>query len=324
MWILLLAVSVSVFLVTALFFAAFGGGGDPNRKQVLERLDTVTSRNETKADDQVADIRKKEAAAGGLSWLNRKLIEADIAPRLKLWLYQANLQWTPARILLRCVSAWLIVAYVIYWRTGDFFPALMLGLPAGVLPFWFIRSQRNSRMDDFRNKLPEVLELIVGALRAGHSINSAIGIAAVESPEPIRRELRQCADEQKFGVELRTSMKNLTTRVPVPDLQIAVTAILIQQESGGNLAEVLEKVAFIMRERTRLKNQIKVHTAQGRLTGLLLSLAPVVLGVGMYFMDPEHMSVLWTTAVGVKLLWASGIMTGLGVLIINTIVNIKV
>lgn len=324
MWILLAAVSVSVFLVTALFFAAFGGGGDPNRKQILERLDTAISRSDTKLDDEVADIRKKEAAAGGKNWLNQKLIEADIAPRLKLWLYQANLQWTPARIVARCVAAWLIVAYIIFWRTNDFFPAILLGLPAGLLPFFFIRSRRNGRLDDFRTKLPEVLELIVGALRAGHSINSAIGIASVESPEPVRRELRQCADEQKFGVELRASMKNLTTRVPISDLQIAVTAILIQQESGGNLAEVLEKVAFIMRERTRLKNQIRVHTAQGRLTGLLLSLAPVVLGVGMYFMDPEHMSILWTTAVGVKLLWAAGIMTGLGIVIINTIVNIKV
>jgi tight adherence protein B len=166
--------------------------------------------------------------------------------------------------------------------------------------------------------------MMVGALRAGHSINSAIGIAAVEAPEPVRTELRQCADEQKFGIELRTSMKNLMIRVPISDLQIAVTAILIQQESGGNLAEVLEKVGSIMRERTRLKNQVKVHTAQGRLTGLLLSFAPVFLGVGMYFMDPASMSILWKTEIGRKLLWTSGIMTTVGILIINKIVNIRV
>jgi tight adherence protein B len=326
MWIPAIAAGVSAFLAIIVIVGALGGLGDRNRKRTLQRLDRALARGGTRTEEQVADIRKRSArsGAGRMSWLNRKLVDAELAPRMKLWLYQANLQWTPGRIVTRCIAAWLITSYVIYFRSGDPLPALLMGVPAGMLPFFYIRARRNARLDDFRNKLPEALDMIVGALRAGHSISSALAHAAVEAPEPVRSELRQCADEQKFGLELRNSLKDLTTRVPVSDLQIAVTAILIQQESGGNLAEVLEKVAQIMRERTRLKNQVRVHTAQGRLTGTLLSLAPVILGAGMYLMDPASMSILWTTVIGKKLLWTSGIMTTLGILIINKTVNIRV
>jgi len=117
---------------------------------------------------------------------------------------------------------------------------------------------------------------------------------------------------------------NLAARIPIHDVHIIVTAILIQKESGGNLAEILEKVAYIIRQRFRLKKQVRVHTAQGRLTGLILTLLPVILGAAMYLVNPEHMSILWENPMGIKLIYTSIIMTIIGGLIIRKIVNIRI
>ena len=119
-------------------------------------------------------------------------------------------------------------------------------------------------------------------------------------------------------------MDNLVTRVPLQDLRIVETAILIQRESGGNLAEVLEKTSYIIRERFRLKQQVRIHTAQGRLTGLILSFLPVILGFGMYLLNPETMSVLWTRPLGIKMLYTSAAMTAVGTFIIHKIVDMEV
>jgi tight adherence protein B len=147
---------------------------------------------------------------------------------------------------------------------------------------------------------------------------------ADESAEPIGGEFRICFDEQNYGLELRAAMDNLVTRVPLQDLRIAVTAILIQKESGGNLAEVLDKTAYVIRERFRLRRQVRVHTAQGRLTGWILSFLPVVLGIALYLINPDTMSLLWKREIGIKLLYTAAGMTIAGALIIRKIVNMDV
>jgi tight adherence protein B len=127
-----------------------------------------------------------------------------------------------------------------------------------------------------------------------------------------------------FGVEMRTALTDLTERMPLQSVRIVVTAILIQKETGGNLAEVLEKAAHVNRERFRLMRQIRVHTAQGRMTGWILTLLPLVLGTGLYFLDPEHMSILWKRPVGLKVLGAASVMTFIGGLLIRKVVNVRV
>jgi tight adherence protein B len=147
---------------------------------------------------------------------------------------------------------------------------------------------------------------------------------AKESPEPIGGEFSICYEEQNYGLELRTAMGNMVERVPIPDLKIVVTAILIQKESGGNLAEVLDKTGYLIRERFSLKQQVRVHTAQGRLTGWILSLLPIALGIGLYLVNPTTMSLLWRRPIGVKLLYAAGAMTVTGSFIIRKIVDMDV
>jgi tight adherence protein B len=184
--------------------------------------------------------------------------------------------------------------------------------------------KRSKRFSEFEEKLPETLDLIVSAIRAGHGFTSAMGLASREIGEPIAGELRQCFDEQNFGLDLRLAMNNLADRVAIPDVQLIVSAVLIQKESGGNLAEVLEKVAYIIRERFRLKRQIRVHTAQGRLTGWVLAFFPVIIGLLLYLLDPARMAILWSRPLGIKLLWGAVIMDLVGGLIIRKIVRPRV
>jgi tight adherence protein B len=145
-----------------------------------------------------------------------------------------------------------------------------------------------------------------------------------ELPDPVGSEFRKTFDEQNFGLELKESLYNLSERVPLQDVRIITTAILIQRETGGNLAEVLEKVARVIRERYRLKRQIRTHTAQGRLTGWILSLLPMILGVALFLVRPEFMAVLWTTDRGRRWLVIATIMMLIGALIIRRIIRIRV
>jgi len=154
--------------------------------------------------------------------------------------------------------------------------------------------------------------------------DAAMGLVARECPDPVGTEIRICFDEQNYGLELKTAMDNLTTRVPLQDLKIVSTAIMIQKESGGNLAEVLDKTAHVIRERFRLKRQVMTHTAQGRMTGIVLTLLPLALGFALYAVNPDMVSLLWKREIGVKLLWAAAIMTVIGGLIIKKIVDMDV
>jgi tight adherence protein B len=136
--------------------------------------------------------------------------------------------------------------------------------------------------------------------------------------------LRQCFEEQNFGLDLRTSMENFAYRTPLQDIRVIATAVLIQKEAGGNLTEILEKVAIIIREEYKLRRQVRVHTAQGRLTGWILSLLPLGLGFLMYLMNPEYVRLLWTRPLGLKLLYGAAAATAIGALIIRKVINVRI
>lgn len=323
MFLIIGLVFLGVFLVTVLLMVAMGTGASKEVKERLASLQSTFGRAGSESDQEVADIRKEELLSS-LPWLNRLLIKADVAPRLRLILYQADVKWTVGGLLLMSISAWVVAGFVLWLRTGSLPPAILLSAIFAAAPLGYVLRQRGRRFSRFEQGLPQAMDIVVSALRAGHSLISALGIMARESPEPISGEFRKCFDEQNYGLDLRTAMLNLATRVPIQDMRMIVTAILIQRESGGNLAEVLEKVAHVIRERFRLKRQIRVHTAQGRLTGWILSLLPVVLGLLLYLVNPEHMSVLWKRPVGLKLMYAATVMTIIGALIIRKIVRIRV
>lgn len=323
MFLILALVFTGVFVVAGLLLMALGTGASQEVKQTLAMLDSAMAASRAVTGDEVVDIRRYELLSA-IPWLNRWLLRINIAPQLRLALYQADLKWTIGGLLLMSIACGVAAGSIAYLRTGTVTLSVVLTLAAGSLPLLYLLRQRAKRFARFEQRLPETLDLMVSALRGGHSLVSALSIAAREVGDPINREFRTCFDEQNFGLELRTAMLNMAARFPIQDLRIVVTAILIQKESGGNLAEVLDKVAQTIRERFRLKRQIMVHTAQGRLTGWILSMLPVVLGVGLYLVNPDSVSVLWKRPVGIKMLYAGVCMTFTGSMIIRKIIRIRV
>jgi len=323
MTLILVLVFLSVFVVIALVLTASGTGASQQAKQVIANLDAALASGRLESRDQIVDIRKDEMLSA-IPWINRWLLKMELAPRVRTLLYQAGVKWTTGGLILMSTACFAIPAYLAYLRAGAVIFALLIGLLFGFAPLAFVFYKRGQRFNQIEQELPESLDLMVSAVRAGHSLVAALRLVAYESPQPISGEFRICFDEQNYGLELRTAMDNLVTRVPLQDLRIVVTAILIQKESGGNLAEVLDKASYVIRERFRLRRQVRVHTAQGRMTGWILSFLPLVLGLALYFVNPQTMSILWTRPIGIKLLYVSGTMTIIGALIIRKIVNMEV
>ncbi|HEU5408167.1 MAG TPA: type II secretion system F family protein [Nitrospira sp.] len=323
MLLILVLVFLGVFIVITLLLVASGTGASQQAKQALANLDAALASSRPESRDQIVDIRKDEMLSA-IPWLNRWLLKIELAPRVHTLLYQAGSKWTAGGLFLMSIACFSIPAYLIYLRTNAFIFAALIGLLVGFAPLAFVLHKRRQRFNQMEQELPEALDLMVSALRAGHSLVAALRLVAYESPEPIAGEFRICFDEQNYGLELRSAMENMVNRAPLQDLRIVVTAILIQKESGGNLAEVLDKAAYVIRERFRLRRQIRVHTAQGRLTGWILSFLPLVLGIMLYLLNPVTMSLLWTRPIGIKLLYASAGMTIAGALIIRKIVNMEV
>lgn len=320
---LLVVVFIGVFAIAALLILAVGKGSAAQSKHAVDALDLNQKQVKVEAYDQFSDFRKS-VMLSAVPFFNRLLLKMELAPYLRILLYQASLQWTVGGMLLVSMACCLVPACLMYLRTGSILLGLLAGGAFGLAPLGIAYYKRGKRFSKFEEVLPEALDLLVSALRVGQSLNSALGLVSRECPAPVSTEFRICFDEQNFGLELRSAMENMTTRVPLQDLKIVTTAILIQKESGGNLAEVLEKASSVIRERFRLKRQIKVHTAQGRMTGWILTLLPLSLGVAMYFVNPEMMSVLWTNPLGIKLMWGAAASLVLGTLIIQKIVRMDV
>jgi tight adherence protein B len=299
-------------------------GGGPTAAQVLRRLHVVAAgKTVAEYEGEAADIRKAEILSK-IPWLNKWLASTDIAERIRRLMAQADLNWSVGGLLITTVFGWIGSLCLLFLRFKAWTPALAISLLYIPLPTWYVFRSREKRFARFEEQLPEALDLLVSSIRVGHSFMTAIGFLSQESREPLKSEFMKCFEEQNYGIDMRTALLNLGTRMPVQDLQIFVAAVLIQKESGGNLAEVLEGLAATIRERFRLKKQVRVHTAQGRATGWVLALLPVVLGLGMYLLHPEGISVLWKRPIGLKLLYTGGAMNVVGSLIIRKIVRIRV
>jgi tight adherence protein B len=322
MLLILLVVFLGVFALCVL--AMIGAGGRSSSQETFRAtLDSVLLQTSRREIGEVVEIRKN-VALSSIPWMDRLLARIRAAGQLRRVLEQADLPWTSGRVFLLAVLAWLAAFYVIQLKTGTPGLSALLASPAAAMPFLYVFKKRQWRFDRFQEKLPSAIDLMVSALRAGNSTMGALGIVASEAPEPVRREFRTCFDEQSYGVDLRAAMRNLVNRVPMPDVRIITTAILIQKESGGNLAEVLDKTAHVIRERFRLRDQVRVHSAQGRFTGWVLSIMPLAMGCFLFVVNPKYILILFTHPMGRKLMAAGAVMNVLGMLVIRKIIRIKV
>jgi tight adherence protein B len=318
----ILCICLGIFAAAVLI--AMAGGASRARRVGLRLAALDREIASPQAGDGMADIRKDNPTMSSIPWLNSWMTRMNLGPVSSLYLYQSGVTLSIGSLLSISLAGAAVLGYILYWQLEAAPPALLLSAGFLPLPFFYVRSRRTRRLSKLEQQIPDALGMMVSGLRVGHSLIACLGSAARECPDPIGVELRKCFEEQNYGVDVRTALLNLIDRAPVQDLRIFVAAVLIQKDSGGNLAEVLEKVAQTIRERFRLKMQVRVHTAQGRMTGWVLSLLPVVLGVGMYIVSPEGISVLWKRPVGLKLLYAAIGMDVLGAIVIRKIVGIRI
>jgi tight adherence protein B len=207
---------------------------------------------------------------------------------------------------------------------GRFWLSIGVGVGAATLPLIFVAIKRARRMAAFDKEFPEVIELLSRSVRAGHSFAAGMEIVSTDLGEPVSTEFRIAFDEQRFGLPLRDALLNLCERVPLVDVRLFVIALLVQKETGGNLAEILDNLAHVVRERFRIAGEVRVRTAQGRLTAVLLLGLPVVMGLLLHFLDPDYVGVLFTDPIGKLMLGLAITLQVVGGFVVWRIVSIRV
>ncbi len=195
---------------------------------------------------------------------------------------------------------------------------------AALIPYFILRHRRTQRLDRFEEGLPEAIDLLSRAIRAGHPLSSGVGMVGDEAPEPVASEFRTLFEEQRFGIPIDEALMGMVDRVQLIDVRIFTTAVLVQREVGGNLAELLDSIARTMRERFTIRRQLRVYTAQGRLSGYVLAVMPFIVGTGLWILDPDYMGALLFTYLGRLMLGIAFTMWIFGFFWIRKIVNIEI
>jgi tight adherence protein B len=284
------------------------------------RLDLLVGKR--REDDQAADILRKSAFEGDKKSLLETLTPKFLSPQ-KLF-EQADCHIKPATLF----GIGLLLAAV--GATGTVLAGLPLilvpvnGLVLFVLPLLWLWNKRRVRLKKFAAQLPDALELVARALRAGHSLSAGMHVVAEEMPAPIADEFGRVFEEQNLGIPVDESMRAMCERVPNLDLRFFVTSVAIQRQTGGDLAEILDKIGYVIRERFRILGQVKALTAEGRLSGVVLIALPFALFGFILNIKPDYVEPLWTTDLGKKMSIMAIIAQILGALVIRKIVNIKV
>jgi tight adherence protein B len=237
---------------------------------------------------------------------------------------QADLNITVTRLMMFSLMAGILGALAMSVLTPAWILALVAGLVAASLPFLHVVWKRHKRLREFLMLLPDALDLMSRALQAGHAFPEALHMVSTEMPEPIATEFRKTYEEQNLGLSLKLALENLSTRIPLLDLRLCITAIMIQRETGGNLAEVLEKVAYTIRERFRILEDLRTLTTSSRMSAWILCGLPLFIALAVTFMNPDYMSVLWHDPRGHKLMAVAIALQITGMLVIRKILRIKI
>jgi tight adherence protein B len=282
----------------------------------------VAIREPARADGTTLDLEGTEIQSYA-SRLGHMLRNYQFSKSLQTMLVHANSASSVGGVVIASVGISLGcgLAGLVFLRAWPLVAAAA-GLGAA-LPWGLLRFQRARRLKAFNAALPEAIDLMARALRAGHSVGSLMELVAEQTPEPLAGEFLQVHQQQKFGLRFRDALLQLGERMPSQDLRFLITAILVQRETGGDLTEILDRAAHVIRERLRIQGEVRTYTAQGRLTGWILSLLPVALLLLINLVTPGYSKILFNDPTGQKLLYTGAVLIAIGALIIRKIVDIK-
>ena len=310
-----------LFLVLTAYVLATKSS-DEKRVRLNKRLSEALLNSSHTEDVEI--LLARQELMSEIPWVNRVLIQLQAATKFKHVLDQADLQITVTRLLMFSGMAGLLAGLAASMIT-PFVPIILTcGLAGAIVPFIHVFWKRKKRFEKFLEHLPDALELMSRALSAGHAFSEALHMVSVEMPEPISKEFRKTYEEQNLGLSLKLALANLTQRIPLLDLRLCVTAVMIQRETGGNLAEILEKVAHTIRERFRILGDLKTLTTSSRLSAWLLCGLPIGVAIAVTTMNPEYMSILWKDPRDHKLIYLALGLEVAGMLIVKKILNIKI
>jgi tight adherence protein B len=263
----------------------------------------------------------KATRVGRFGWFEEILEGYQFSQKLQIRIRQANSSTTAGTLILSTLGL-LIVGFGLAWL---FAPMVLVDLGSaailGSLPYGILSFKRSRRINAFNAVLAESIDMLARALRAGHAMSSAIEMLAANAQEPAASEFREIFKQQNLGLPLRDALLELLDRVPSSDLRVLITAILVQKDTGGNLAEILDRTVYVIRERLRIQGEIRVQTAQGRLTGWILSALPLLMLVLTNLLNPGYSSILLEDPLGRKMVYLGIAMLAVGTLIIRSIVN---
>lgn len=316
------AVFIACLFMTYALYLITSRSSDKKRALLKERLAEAirSSVNSMDADVQLA----REELLSEIPWLNRSLLKLALPARIKRTIDQADLNITVVRLVLFSLTAGVMAALAVSMVSASFLLMGVCGVVAAVVPYMHVLTKRKKRMNKFLQLLPDALDLMSRGLSAGHAFTESLHMVATEMPEPVSGEFRKTYEEQNLGLSLKLALENLVQRMPLLDLRMCVTAIMIQRETGGNLSELLEKVAYTIRERFRIMEDLKTLTLSSRWSAWLLCALPIFLAIYISIMNPGYMDVLWLDPRGHKLIAAAVTMQVLGMLMVQRIMKIKI
>ena len=294
----------------------------PEQKRLQQRLREQTLiQLPTDKGGQASILRKSLSQK---KWADVFLAKYGLVQKIQKSFSQAGVEWSASRFLINTCSIGLLAILVLTAMDVSTVVAVAIGLSVPMAPLMFISSKSKRRKKKLNYQLPDVFDLLGQALRAGHSLAAGIQLVGQQLPDPVGLEFRRCFHEQNLGIKLEEALRNMAQRANVLDLSFFVTAVTVQRQTGGDLAEILEKISKVIRDRIKILGQVRALTAEGRMSGWVLSALPVVVFFIAKTLNPEYVNILLYEPDGQKMLGAAIVMQIMGMLMIKKIVNIKI
>ncbi|MBC2695141.1 MAG: type II secretion system F family protein [Desulfobacteraceae bacterium] len=311
--------AVVVFVIEMLLYA-YKTIRNPDSKKIRKRLKTFSYKERK---NELPDILQKKVLSD-VPLLNKILLRIPGRQYLDRLLQLANAQYPLGAFILLTIFLAITSCCVSFLITRNKVFAIIITLLLGGIPFFYLCLKKKKRIEKFQRQLPDGLELIARSLKAGHAFPSSMKIAADEFDDPLGPEFGETLNEINFGVNVPDALKNLTERINCPDLNFFVISVILQRETGGNLAEIIENIAYIIRERFKLYGKIRTLAAEGKISAIILSSLPFFIMLALYFTSSAYIRILFSDPAGKIIIGIAAFMMVIGILIMKKIVNIKV